>query len=87
MIVVAAYAWLRQVLYGSSLFCTGWMLLASSRWFLLFLYSCGCFCKVVAGYLLLLKVWFGVGFFWPFLDGSCRFCRNMWVDLLRSALI
>ena len=55
--------------------------------FLLFLYSCGCFCKVVAGYLLLLKVRFGVGYFWPLLDGSCRFWRDLGFDFSSSTLI
>ena len=51
------------------------------------LYSCGCFCKVVVGYLLLLKVLFGFGFFWPFLEGSCRFWHDLWLEFSSSTLI
>ena len=41
----------------------------------------------MAGYLLLLKVRFGVGYFWPFLEGSCRFMRDLGFDFSSSTLI
>ena len=51
------------------------------------LYSCGCFCKVVAGYLLLLKVRFGVGYFWPFLYGGGRFWPERYIEFSICDLI
>ena len=49
--------------------------------------SCGLFCMVVAGFIWLLMVMYGVRCFLPALDGSLQLWPDPWIDFSSSALI
>ena len=60
------------------------MVIFSSRLFMPFQASGGCFCVVVACLLCLLMVLYGVGCFWAVLDISVSFFSDLWLGLSNS---